>query len=158
MIIVRTETPGTVPPYAVTDAPWTKRCFAHQQQPTKTSCGPTTIAMLVGKPVREILDLLPSVRTGKRSRMTKTHRTNVGELARLAALDGYRLGKRHQGWPPDNVTAVVRLARKYGRRGWHWMLWDSGSVHDPLDIEAERHPKIRWETARVSYYEVHREG
>lgn len=139
------------------DGPWERRAFTHQQQPTKYSCGPTVVAMIVGRPVRDLLVDLVTVRRGKRrDRMARSHRTNIGELRRLAERHGYTLGTRRQGWPPDNVTAVIRLAKKFGKHGWHWMLWDAGAVHDPLSLDAELWPKIRWEAPRVSYYEVTR--
>lgn len=111
----------------------------HQQQPTKTSCGPTCIAMIVKRDARSIIDMLPSVRSEKRKKK-RTHDTNIAEVVALLARFGYAVDRRLK---IDTITdsgeefGLLRVhhARKTGtghRSGWHWCLLAEGCVFDPL--------------------------
>lgn len=97
-----------------------------QRQPTRTSCGPTCVAMLVGVPVMEILAQLPGVRKIPRKR----HSTGMAELIRLLQPYGLTLGRRMRFTSlPLSGTVLLRI----GKPGcnWHWAIWHDGTVYSP---------------------------
>jgi hypothetical protein len=98
-----------------------------QRQPTRTSCGPTTVAMLADVPVADVLALQPAVRLTATRRRLRCHRTNVGELARLLDAYGLRLGPRAAF--TTSRLQVIRVDRAVGR-GWHWAAADGTWVYD----------------------------
>lgn len=118
-----------------------------QTQPTHTSCGPTVVAMIVGVPVETVLAALPAVR--KRSK--RSHGTNYGELLRLLAPYGYRLGRRLHDLLPETGMAILRVAKP--RSGnWHWLLLADGVVYD--SAEGATIPLDSFSRDHVSWYEV----
>lgn len=121
-----------------------------QQQPTKTSCGPTCVAMLARVPVSEVLAQVKLVRTAKRARK-RTHNTNVGELARLLKAWGLVMGRRITKEPtPVTGRAVLRIERSKGAN-WHWAVLVDGTIYDP----ARPAPIPRAdEWRKLSWYEV----
>lgn len=130
----------------------------HQKQPSRRSCGPTSVAILAGVPVADVLAMLPSVREGRRAGK-RTHGTNVGELRRLLARHGWTMGPRRQGRPPAHLVAIVRVVHRPGvNSSWHWTAARGGIVYDPAytgPMEAPRYfsPIDR---ARVSHYVITR--
>lgn len=129
-----------------------------QRQPSPTSCGPTTVAMIVGRPVAEILPWQQVARRTPARRRMRSHRTNVGELRRLLDSFGYQLGARCA--TPSHL-AVVRVDRPVGR-GWHWAAQEGATVYDPaLDAPvalSAYHRALGLEaatlTGRLSWYPV----
>jgi hypothetical protein len=105
-------------------------------QPTSTSCGPTCIAMYVGRPVREVMDRVRYVRNAERQRK-RTFSTNAGEMIKLFNSYGFDLERRQNGDElREYMTALLRVHRistVSGRHksNWHWVLLVNGDVHDP---------------------------
>jgi hypothetical protein len=124
-----------------------------QQQPTRTSCGPTCVAMIVGVPVADVLDSLPAARHGHRAiSRADSHNTNLAELLRLLKPYGVTLGRRlslAQTLPP---VALLRLRSKH-RRNWHWAVWKDGQVFDPA-TGTRRSTLVFAEYHDVTHYEV----
>lgn len=134
-----------------------------QRQPSRKSCGPTTVAMLVGVPVAQVLALQPSVRMTPRRQRIREHDTNVGELRRLLAHFGYQLGPRCLGTvAPLTVLRLDHVAS----RGWHWAAQEGTWVYDPCLREpvhiCEYHTVLERPaddvSERLSWYPVARPG
>lgn len=127
--------------------------MTHVVQPTKASCGPAVIAMLVGTDVEDVIYTLRNVRTGARTRI-RNERSNVGELARILKTYGKRLGRRLRDTLPSTGQAILRVQHERGTN-WHWLALDNGTVYDPLG-ETMTIPELyaRYAVNRVSYYEV----
>lgn len=121
-----------------------------QQQPSRTSCGPTCVAMLAGVPVSEVLARLRSVRKPARQHK-RTHSTNTGELARLLAVYGFSLGRRIRSEAaPESGRFILRIGRVSGRGRWHWAVLADGEVLDPGRFDVG----VVGDYDRVSFYEV----
>lgn len=130
-----------------------------QRQPTRTSCGPTVVAMLAGVPVANVLARQPAARVTVRRRRDPSNRTNVGEMRRL--LDGYglALGARVRYW--RGRRAVLRLDHVLAQ-GWHWAALDGAYVFDPsyarpihiCDYHRVLHRPEDEIDARLSFYPV----
>lgn len=129
----------------------------HMSQPTRTSCGPTCVAMLAGSTPRIVISLLRSVRTRRKA----SHATNVAEVARLLAAFGLGMDRR-QAYDADLARAWRGLLKVHRRtpsgrasKGWHWVVLADGYVFDPAkpdSVEADA-----WGAAHnslVHYYEV----
>lgn len=101
----------------------------HQQQPTRTSCGPTCIAMLVRTSAWDVIAALPTVRKGRRLKL-RTQYVNVGEMAILLGHCAVAISRRQHGLPPRDRTALLRIDRPVGR-GWHWAVQADGQIFDP---------------------------
>jgi hypothetical protein len=97
--------------------------MTHQAQPSRTSCGPTCVAMLAGVPARDVIALLPSVRSSKR-KSRPNHGTNVAEMIRLLNRFGLTLEPRIAGVSGVRSLLRVHRARPAGghRAGWHWCV------------------------------------
>lgn len=121
-------------------------------QPTKTSCGPTSVAMLVGIPARQAIEQLKAIR----SRRTTTHGSTVGEMARLLDSYGYRLGRRIKNEePPASGVCMLRVEKSRGSN-WHWALLVDGVVYDPSPSKADVRRVGDYSNRTVSFYEVDR--
>lgn len=104
-----------------------------QRQPSKTSCGPASIAMLVDLNVFDVLQKLKLTRIGAR-RGKRSHGSNVGEIARLLRSYGYDLGRRVKAEPvPSDGLALLRISRPRGSAHWHWVPCRYGQVCDPAN-------------------------
>lgn len=121
-----------------------------QQQPTKTSCGPTCVAMLAGVPVSEVLAQVKLARRGKRQRK-RTHSTNVGEVVRLLNAWNLVLGRRITKEPtPVSGRAILRIDKSKGRN-WHWAVLVDGVIYDPVrSAPIPRSAELR----NLSWYQV----
>lgn len=128
--------------------------LTHRPQPTKTSCGPTCVAILAGVPVDDVLALLPDTRLGARTRR-KDHRANVGEMARLLRRYRMTIDRRLPGWPPLFATALLRVQHPKGTN-WHWVITAGQHVYDPAaGGQEERSAFVARATGRpVSFYEI----
>ena len=122
----------------------------HQRQPTKTSCGPTVVAILLGLRAEMIIRRLWKVRTAARRKL-QTERTNVGELRRLLGHAGLTLGKRTRNVPR---VAIVRVDHAVGR-GWHWSLKSDRWIFDPAYARSSRAASyLKMFSGRISFYEI----
>lgn len=144
--------------------------IVHQMQPTRTSCGPTCVAMLVGHPVAEVLTVLPGkysaakLKKLHRGQRVTTHKMNVSEMWRLLKAYGKTMGVKH-----DVVYQVANRERPHGllrlhtkmdsglyRSNWHWLVIAEQLVHDP-NASAPM-PAYQWfddnRHNRVFFYEV----
>lgn len=121
-----------------------------QQQPTRTSCGPTSVAMILGVPVQDVLTEVARVR--RRKVRSGNHRTNLGELSRLLAAHGFEVGRRirHEE-PPSAGTFLLRIDHERGR-GWHWSVYHNGVVFDPCRFDTGELGDYR---TPISWYEVY---
>jgi hypothetical protein len=104
--------------------------------------------MLLRIPLVDAIKRLRAVRSGRR-RLIRTHRSNVGELARLLA-PAFRMRRKLAG-VPSVPLALLRIQHTRGR-GWHWAVWADGLVFDPL-CDGPRALAER-EKARTFYYEL----
>lgn len=124
--------------------------ITHLKQPTATSCGPTCVAMLLHRPVNEVLAALPSVRTVARQRI-KNHRTNVGELDRLLRRGGRVLGTIERigpaGFRHTFGDFLLRIHNRNGRN-WHWVVMSHGLIYDPM--------KTTWQWLTKRYLQLRR--
>ena len=106
--------------------------ISHLEQPTRTSCGPTAVAMLVGDGVRDVITVLRASRSERRMRR-KDHASNVGEIARVLAFYGRRLEARQPGAAINGDSfGLLKVHASASARGWHWAAVAGGEVHDPL--------------------------
>ena len=121
-----------------------------QKQPSVTSCGPTSVAMVVDVPATEVLARLPSVRTRRR----QDDKANMGELRRLLNAYGWTLGPRQRGQMPRGARLLGRYEHQ-GRTGWHWFAVDNRVVFDPCS-QGPVKVRTRWSYAdpRLSWYRV----
>lgn len=132
--------------------------IAHQRQPSPTSCGPACVAMLLHRPVDDVLKVLHLVRRPARAQL-KTHRTNVGELTRLLRLGARALGDRQRigpgGFSHTFGDFLLRIDHPTGR-GWHWVVMSHGWIFDPAKAGGTRlsHHWLRQRSGRVSAYIV----
>lgn len=131
--------------------------ITHQKQPSRTSCGPTCVAMLVGKPAAEILSLLPLVRQKKQ---TTKHSTSVAELSRLLRSYDFILGMRWIGEDLWSFHGILRVHHRTPagqfRQGWHWVVMSEGMIYDPSATEVI---EARWwfkqhQQDKVIFYDV----
>lgn len=120
-----------------------------QQQPTRTSCGPTCVAMLAGVPVSEVMHQVHLVRRGDRWRK-RTYSTNVGELVRLLKAWGLTMGRRMSEPTPVSGRAILRIEKSKGRN-WHWAVLMDGVIYDP--VRSAPIPRAA-ELRKLSWYEV----
>lgn len=127
-----------------------------QTQPTRTSCGPTAIAILLDWDVKYVLANLTYARTPARRLRMKSDRMNVGEADRLLGMYGLQLGPRRRDPLPKAGLALIRRARPQGA-GWHWLALVDGRVYDPIGKQGQH----GWEyngsgftDARTSWYLV----
>ena len=111
-----------------------------QAQPSRTSCGPTCVAMIARVQAADVIALLPRVRSAKRSKK-RTHYTNIAEVLKLLSFFGFNLDRRLRF---EDVTDSgdefgllrVHTATASGhRRGWHWCVIAQGQVSDPSMAE-----------------------
>lgn len=101
------------------------------KQPTKTSCGPTCVAMLLALTSEEVIARLKSLFPGKH-----THGTSVGDLIALLNHYGYDLDTAVKGLPlTPGALGVVKWHRRTPagqfRQGWHWLVLHDGVIYDP---------------------------
>lgn len=110
----------------------------HIMQPTKTSCGPTCVAIFVERTVTDVIATLHLVSTKKRT--ADNHRTSVGEMARLVAAYGWRMEARktlHLETCAPTMPMLLRVHRPRNEQntrfaqGWHWVLFMRDFVFDP---------------------------
>lgn len=134
--------------------------IAHQPQPTATSCGPTVVAMLVSRPVSEVLRHLPKARNQSR-RHVRNFRTTPREVHRLLQAYGLGLDMRQYGTLSGYGVAILRVhaPRPSGGHatGWHWVLCVQSQIFDPA-MRSGPVPFTPWYRAhaahKVFYYEV----
>ncbi len=126
-----------------------------QEQPTKTSCGPTCVAMLAGVPVADVLRKVKAVRSQARRKKTN-HGTNVAEIIRLLQPYGMTLGRRLRGErTPRTGQFLLRIEKRAGRR-WHWAVLSDGWVYDPIMDTPIPADLMDVPAAWLSWYEAER--
>lgn len=135
--------------------------IAHLYQPTRTSCGPTCVAMLASAPIQNVLAELFKTRRGARQRK-RTDSSNVAEIVRLLSAYGFDLDRRERCTTPHlGMFGLLRVhrARPAGgyRAGWHWCVIADGRVFDPerAPVEAKTYFSLR-DDAKIFYYAVTR--
>lgn len=102
--------------------------IVHQRQPSKNSCGQTCVAMLIGRPVAEVIASVPD-KTGTVAHQLGSYVVRAGgacdERCRpLAADERWRL--------PPVALCRVRWGSDPKDRRAHWVLWADGRFWDPL--------------------------
>lgn len=119
----------------------------HVQQPTQTSCGPAAVAMLVGRPVAEVLEVAKAARLSRSRRRRRDDRMNIGEAERTLAFYGFVLFRRQRGLP-NCPNALIREDHETGS-GWHWFACVDGEWLDPA-----RPGAVGLHFERLSFYPV----
>lgn len=130
------------------------KALTHQRQPSRNSCGPASIAILVDTSVEEILARLPSVRVSAHRQRLKGHWTNIGEARRLLASFNLTLSARRPGRPQCRQD-LLRIDKRVGRN-WHFAAFVEGMVYDPaFDAPMSLTRRLLGvHPGRVSHYEV----
>jgi hypothetical protein len=138
----------------------------HLTQPTKTSCGPTCVAMITGMPFDLVLNVLKASRIKDRG---NARGTNIAEMTRMLGAFGWDVDRRLElKTDEDCVSALfafgllrVHRLRKSGkghRTGWHWCVIANGVIHDPLMLDSM--DAITWfpeaKDHKIYYYAVTR--
>jgi len=124
----------------------------HQRQPSRTSCGPTCVAMLADVPVARVLALVPTVRLTPSRQRRKDDRTNVGEMRRLLAAHGLEMGGRNPGIARSLRPALLRIPHWRGAN-WHYAVSCTGWLFDPAKKRVvELRPSLLPDD--VAHYEI----
>jgi hypothetical protein len=137
--------------------------ITHQQQPTKTSCGITCVAMLTGAEFEHVYRTIQLVRQPIHS--NRKHRTSAYELRGALQLYGYTLldcvqVKKSTELPSDAFGLLrVHRMRSSGsyRKGWHWCAIEGDNVHDPNmfdDIDVYSFFDCDTTTHKIFYYPI----
>jgi hypothetical protein len=120
------------------------------QQPTRTSCGQTCIAMIIGRPVHEVFTVLPDKPSGTR---TAELVIAMRQLGLSCAGKMRRIGSNLVGAPPLAILRVLWPADPGERQLAHWMVLSDGRIFDPDG------PRLRWRAVGgriTSYLEITR--
>lgn len=94
-------------------------------QPTATTCGQTSVAMVAGVSVEEAC-----VAVGKRGATTAAELVRGLRRLGVACADGLVLVRRMEGFAP---LAIARLSRAKPHTAGHWVVWADGYFMDPAD-------------------------
>jgi hypothetical protein len=115
-----------------------------QRQPSRTSCGPTCVAMLANVPVEDVLVQLDSARIKTRPR--QAHKTNTAVLIRLLKPYRLTLGRRMRYECVPLVGTFLLRVETRTRKNWHWAVLHNGHVYDPKGVTATLadYPLISW--------------
>jgi len=113
--------------------------ITHLTQPTRTSCGPTCVAMITGFNFNHVLHVL-QVSRGDRRKKIKWHSMNVAEMTRVLAAFNRDVDRRirvEDMTDSGDEYGLLRVhePRKSGnghRASWHWCIIANGVIHDPL--------------------------
>lgn len=96
------------------------------RQPTRTSCGQTCVAMIVGVDPREVITRSKGIRP------SRLDRTKVSDLIKLLASYGFDVGPRQRDPVAEGLLRWhKRLPSGRFRGGWHWVAVHDGRVYDP---------------------------
>ncbi len=102
------------------------------KEPTDLQCGQAVLAMLTGKTVEEIVNLLKNERE-----------TTLKEM--FFALDYYGIfydKTRNEAKSIEDLPKVAILSLETPRC-WHWSLWCEGKVYDPEHSVLEDFPECK---------------
>jgi len=119
------------------------------KQPTRTSCGPTCVAMLTGAPVETVIGMLRKHRPGRH-----TDGARVQDLALLLGHFGQALGastwvRSGFGDAHGLVEWHHRTPAGQYRRGWHCLVVSGGLIYDPESPAPV--PATQWFAARHNH-------
>lgn len=102
------------------------------QPPGSKLCGHTCVAMAIGKPLTEVVEILGRIGG-----------TTTKDLVRMFRVFGFQCKDRLTRFNKIEqlpVRALVKMS--YGRnQNWHWVLWWDGDIYDPSrNSELTGHP------------------
>lgn len=99
--------------------------ITYLQQPTNSAqCGQYCLAMLTGKSVEEIIEIIGT------SKGT-TVKQIIQSLNDMQLQNSERLISRRK--QPMPTVAICKVRREWNKSGnWHWVLLYDGNIYDPL--------------------------
>lgn len=111
-----------------------------KHQPTPTTCGQTCVAMILGRPVAEVVEQMGGAATFAEDL--------VAYLSHRGWLTPDRSSRLQLGQAilvRERVTAIVRLLPPgRGRRTGHWVLWHQGEWLDPGGRDLDWYRERKW--------------
>ena len=100
------------------------------KQPRKPICGQVAVAVITGKPLKEIFKIIGH-----------KHGTKTRELAKVLRKLGYTCPYRLKILKQKPKLAIAKLKHKL-RRGWHWVVIDGDKIYD--GVNGIKSGKVKW--------------
>ena len=99
-------------------------------EPTDLQCGQAVIAMVTGRPVKEVCDFLDNERE-----------TDLKEMRLAFEHYGYKLGAQRIQFTEKEELPELALLSLETPRCWHWSLFCEGVFYDPEHGVSDRLPE-----------------
>lgn len=106
--------------------------ITYVHEPTDLQCGQAVLAMVTGKPVGEICELLDNDRE-----------TDLREMRTVLERFGFRLADKREQIKDRNELKGLCLLSLETPRCWHWSLFCDGVFYDPEHGVADDFPECR---------------